>query len=339
MRFGSMDSLDDNWHGLFPLFGDVDDCLLPESLGVEALASSPQQDEAMSGNCFLHEAGDFEDPMPSGNKMGEPQHWEGEGQAEVVIYDKSSESCNCYKPHMQESAKILSRTFRTPGRMDDMQPSLAQVLRDVSYSTNYEVQEVVRIQNRQRYGMHMHFKRIYDIDAASIVYHGTTRASAASIASTGFRGAVSQRAKFGKGIYCASNLWEALAYAEPDRPALTQTILVVEMLQGPTTLGRQDQVDFGVDAAGKEILTTTNAEHTIFCAKYENQLLATYRITVRYLSDRLHTPNHYNSVGMYHPTIWKIIKEQTPAAGRKSPHPRSLQRGPRQRRLRRRPEI
>ena len=325
-----IDAYMDSDYSECPFLGDLA-ADLPESLGLAGeqeqfpCASMSYEGSGIRGASKPHEgAACSSDALRlQGNcnvQMREPAHWEGEGQLEVPIYNKSAVAGNGYKPHTQECAKVISRAFGMPGCMDDMEPSLSEVLADVSCSTNFEVEEVARIQNYQRYRMHKHFEHIYELQGgARVVFHGTTRASAASIASTGFRGAVSQRAKFGRGIYCSSLLWEALAYAEPELPTLTQTFLLVDLLQGPTTLGRQDAVDFGTDAEGKEVLTTTNTEHTIFCAKYENQLLATYRITVRFLADRQHTPAHYNTVRMYHPTIWKIIKEQTPALRLKSP--------------------
>ena len=320
----------DDCDSLLPIFGDdghLDgaESALPESLGFEEgqphLSWCPPEshDDGMPNGVGKELEAEDDMLMPSNSKMRVPASWEGDVQLELVIYEKAREQAhgNSYKPHVRESAQVLARAFGIKRGMDDVDPSLAEVLTDISSNTNYEVEEVVRIQNQQRYSMHRYFKQTYDLPGARIVYHGTTRASAASIATTGFRGAVSQRAKFGRGIYCSSVLWEALAYAEPEQPALTQTFLVVDMLQGPTAVGMQDQVDFGVDSEGREILTTTNPEATIFCSKYENQLLATYRISVRYLKDRVHTPTHYNSVRMYHPTIWKIIKEQAPTVGRK----------------------
>jgi hypothetical protein len=90
--------------------------------------------------------------------------------------------------------------------------------------------------------MHQQFKLSYGITQERTVYHGTSRVSADSIATIGFRGAASRRAKFGKGIYTSSNVWEALAYADPDITDLKQTLLVVDLLQGPTSLGKNDQV-------------------------------------------------------------------------------------------------
>ena len=162
--------------------------------------------------------------------------------------------------------------------------------------------------------MHAHFKKCYNITNERTVFHGTSRASADSITKTGFRGAVCQRAKFGKGIYTSSSVWEALAYAEPAEGDLTQTVLAVKLLQGPTTMGRQDMADFGTDEHGNQILTATNPEETIFCASHGDQLLATYRISVRHLPGRKHTPAHHNLVRIYHPTIWNRIKGQTAPA-------------------------
>jgi len=157
--------------------------------------------------------------------------------------------------------------------------------------------------------MHDAFKKVYAIENTKTVYHGTTEASAKIISNTGFRGACSQRSKFGKGIYTSSNIWEALAYAEPN-PDFIQTFLVVNLLQGSTTVGSQDMVDFGFDANGKQILTTTNQDNTIFCASHGDQLLATYRVSVRFDTATKHTSSQQNLIRMYHPKIWDIIKTQ-----------------------------
>jgi hypothetical protein len=196
----------------------------------------------------------------------------------------------------------------------DKMPILDQLFKIVRDKSNYEITGVTRVMNRTRQSMHAHFKKCYNITNERTVFHGTSRASADSITKTGFRGAVCQRAKFGRGIYATSNGCEALAYAQPAEGDMTQTVLAVTMLQGPTTIGSQDMVDFGTDEHGNEILTTTNPEETIFCAAYGDQLLATYRITLRYLFEHKHTPAHHNLVRIYHPTIWNRIKGQTAPA-------------------------
>lgn len=196
----------------------------------------------------------------------------------------------------------------------DKTPTLDQLFKIVRERCNYEPTGVTRIVNDTRDSMYNHFKKCYKITNERLVYHGTSHANAKSITEKGFRGGVCQRAKYGKGIYTSSDVWEALAYAEPAEGDLTQTVLAVKLLQGPTTIGRQDMADFGTDEHGNEILTATNPEQTIFCAAYGDQLLATYRIILRYLPERKHTPAHHNLVRIYHPTIWNRIKGQTAPA-------------------------
>ena len=211
-------------------------------------------------------------------------------------------------PGGREAAGVLAEAF--PTCIDGPFPSHAQALAGIEERSNYKVVEIVRVQNISWASMHDAFKRMYSIENTRTVYHGTTGASATTISKTGFRKACSQRSKFGKGIYTSSNIWEALAYAEP-APDLTQTFLVVNLLQGPTTLGQVEMVDFGSDAAGNLILTATNPENTIFCASHGDQLLATYRVSVRFDSSTKHTPVQQNLIRMYHPTIWELIKKQT----------------------------
>lgn len=196
----------------------------------------------------------------------------------------------------------------------DKTPTLDELKKKVEDMYNHRVTSITRTVNDTRDSMYSHFKKCYNVTNERLVYHGTSKANADSITKTGFRGAVCQRAKYGKGIYTSSSVWEALAYAEPAEGDLTQTVLAVKLLQGPTTMGRQDMADFGTDEHGNEILTATNPEETIFCAAYGDQLLATYRITMRYLPERKHTPAIHNLVRIYHPTIWNLIKSQTAPA-------------------------
>jgi hypothetical protein len=78
-------------------------------------------------------------------------------------------------------------------------------------------------------------------------------------------------------------------------------------------------VDFGIDANGNTILTTTNPDNTIFCASHGDQLLATYRVSVKFNTAIQHTASQHNLVRMYHPTIWEIIKTQANAMAPKPP--------------------
>ena len=196
----------------------------------------------------------------------------------------------------------------------DEEPNLPALLSIVQDKANYEIISVEHIQNDVRKSMRGHFELCYGVTTNRVVYHGTSRASAESISKTGFRGAVCQRAKFGKGIYTSSSVWEALAYAEPSEKDWTQTVLIVNLAEGPKSTGTDGQVDFGTDEYGNEILTLTNPEGTIFCASREDQLHVMYRISVRHLTGRKHTPAHHNLVRIYHPTIWNRIKGQTAPA-------------------------
>ena len=222
---------------------------------------------------------------------------------EVPIY-----SIHSAIPGGREAAGVLAAAFQTC--VKSPVPSHAQALACIQERSNYQVVEIVRVQNIARASMHDTFKRVYAVGPTLTVYHGTTGASATTISETGFRRACSQRSKLGKGIYTSSNIWEALAYAEP-APDLTQTFLVVNLLQGPTALGQVEMVDFGSDSAGNQILTVTNPENTTFCASLCDQLLATYRVSVRFDSSTKHTPAQQNLIRMYHPTIWELIQRQT----------------------------
>jgi len=205
-----------------------------------------------------------------------------------------------------ECRALLAAAFgRTLGF--DPPRALRALLAELARRSNYEILSVTRLQNPARHAMHRHFARVYDVDKPRRVYHGTTPARAAAIARHGFRTAASQRAKFGKGIYTAADPWEALAYAEPDPASLVQSLLVADLLQGPTSVGAPELADFGVDEQGTPITTTTNAEATIFCAAYEDQLYAHYLVTARFRLECLGDLSSAPCVRGFHPQLWKLI--------------------------------
>ncbi len=86
------------------------------------------------------------------------------------------------------------------------------------------------------------------------------------------------------------------------------SVVSVEYLQGPSTPDEQDQVDFGLDAQGYEILTLTSPDKTIFCASRENQLFVTHRITVRYMLESPFTQRIKDCIHVVHSHITTIIK-------------------------------
>lgn len=221
---------------------------------------------------------------------------------ETTIFDRYSK----VKPdqHETELRRVLCDTFALQEFVFSDSYSL---MGEISYKSNYSVDNVTRVMNKQHYKMHRCFAENYGIDATRTVYHGTSNKGAQCIQAVGFKASAGKRAKFGKGIYTSPIVWEALGYSKPYQDA-RQDFFVVEMLQGPTALGSEDQIDFGFDAAGKEILTLKNPEETILCASKENQVLATYRITLRYMYEKPFLLRHRECVRIVHPDIAHVIK-------------------------------
>jgi hypothetical protein len=180
--------------------------------------------------------------------------------------------------------------------------------REVLEQTNYEVLEIVRIDNHVAEETQRAFGQAHGIDNYATVFHGTFHANAARIERQGPRSACSQRDKYGKGVYAASSVWEAVAYAAPDGVGLHQCFFVASLLQGNTAVFDLAASHSGVDRQGRPLHTTTNPEGTVFCAWYESQLRMTHRVTVRWVPGRPHTPVIHNRIKIYHPDIWQRIK-------------------------------
>ena len=201
------------------------------------------------------------------------------------------------------------------GKFGDTMPTLDHILSVVLKLCNCEVVSVTVIDNGKRLSMYNHFKKVYQVTNERVVYHGTSHANARQICKGGFRSAACQRGKFGKGPYSAVGVFDALAYAEPSPEDLTQTVVVAKLGHGLIGVGHENQVEFGTVPTGEEILTLTNSECSMFCARFEDQLLPTHRVTVRFLTNSKHTPSIHNLVSIYHPTIWDRIKKQTAQPG------------------------
>jgi hypothetical protein len=227
---------------------------------------------------------------------------------ETIIYDAHTTSLHV-QLHEAEICRVLGTSFPFLLYQEgsDLRSS-RELLLDIQEHSNFALEEIVRVMNKTQYTMHRAFAESYGVDTSRTTFHGTSLAAAALITSTGFKGAASQRALFGKGVYSSPDVWEALAYATPTSEA-HQIVFVVDYLQGPHAEGVKDQIDFGVDHNGREILTLTNPEETILCASKEYQLLATYRMTVRYLCDRVFTKKHRDCVRVVHADIGRIIRQ------------------------------
>ncbi len=165
--------------------------------------------------------------------------------------------------HEQECCTVLEQTFCMPSQ--GLVKDLPQLIDTVATQSNYLVCDITRLENTAQRQMHEQFKNSYAITNTRQVYHGTGQAPL--IARVGFRGAASERAKYGKGIYTSNCVYHALAYAELT-PEDKLTFLVVQLHVGATGLGKQDQVDFGHNARGERILTLTNLEGDIYCASH-----------------------------------------------------------------------
>jgi len=225
-----------------------------------------------------------------------------EGHSETQIFDVySSVKTDQYATELR---RVLTQAFSL---QDYVCNDIEQLMNQITSNSNYSVENVTRVMNKKHYRMHQSFAENYEIKTTRTVYHGTSQAGAKSIQTVGFKGSAGRRAKFGKGIYSSPIVWEAIGYSKPYHDA-RQVFFVVEMLQGPTALGSEDQVDFGVDDQGAEILTLKNPEDTILCASKENQMLATYRITVRYNFEKPFLFRHRECIRVVHPDIALLIK-------------------------------
>ena len=254
-----------------------------------------------------------------------PPHWEGEAPL-VTLYDgdpsKSSEA------HLTEAVKVVHNMLphdREPLEKYKLNPG--KIFEDVVGISNYEVTNIIRVQNKLRWAMGMALYGVYELEEYPIlrVYHGCTEKSAQNICEFGFRAAPAERSLWGKGIYSSAFLWEALAYGRPHPLTGEQTVIVARLTTGPKAIGTANQDDAGRNSDDKEILTTTNPNETIFCAKYECQMVASYRVTFKYRADIPHTEVHDKFVKMWHPHIFHMfIKTKSQPATAPS-GPNSLQ--------------
>ena len=224
-----------------------------------------------------------------------------------VLYERDGDramvvEADCKTMIMEAFSSCFIGSKETTYDKEDV--TFSSVLQCIKQKSNHDIIKIERVRNDQQSGMHSSFKTLYGIVNCRTVYHGTSRKSSENIARKGFRGAASYRAKFGKGIYTSSNVWEAIAYAEPCSEFMYQTFMVVSLLQGPTCIGSANMVDFGYDQLDRPILTTTNPENTIFCASHGSQLLSTYRVTVQQDAAVVPVVAQKNVVYLYHPAIW-----------------------------------
>jgi hypothetical protein len=115
---------------------------------------------------------------------------------ETQIFDRYS-TVNIDE-YSTELRRVLTKAFC----LEDYVCSDSQQLMDqIAYHSNYSVENVTRVMNKQHYRMQRSFAENYSIRATRTVYHGTSQSGAQCIQAVGFKAAASRRAKFGRGIY------------------------------------------------------------------------------------------------------------------------------------------
>lgn len=233
---------------------------------------------------------------------------------ETTLFDAADSTHLNVAEHEAELCGVIGAAFGCLGHstFGDLR-SFRQLVEELPGHCNYSLEKVVRVMNRAQYKMHRAVADSFNVRTSCTTYHGTTLAASALITNTGFKGAACERALHGKGVYSSPDVWTALSFATPFERT-RQVFFVVEYIQGPSAPGVQDQVDFGVDAQGQEILTLTSPDLSILCASRENQLLATHRITVRYMEERPYTQRHKDCCKVMHSHIVSIIKVQNKIA-------------------------
>lgn len=141
--------------------------------------------------------------------------------------------------------------------------------------TNYRVVAVVGVEHRMRMGFQDLLRVNFGLTAQGdvmTVFHGTPGEHVDSITRTGLRGAACRRAKSGRGVYTTRDFWEAVAYSPPDGNHW-QYVLRCDLVCGSIKQGVADQVDFGVDARGAPVLTSTCAAGRVMVPLQDAQLV------------------------------------------------------------------
>lgn len=275
-------------------------------VGDDAALMNPFDSHPVDGQSPSNDAGASmnEDYYPDFLHADEP-----ESQfMETCIYDDQSELNDlCTFTEMSdEAARVLLTMFPSCVQAVNHQ-GLDDIAVQIALKSNYKVKQIFRITNTVREKMHNCFKTCYNISNERMVMHGTSEVAAKCIVKTGFRAAAGQRSKYGRGVYSTSDEWQALAYAKPNDLDWTQTVLVASLLAGPTKRGKEGMIDYGDDDQGRQILTATNEDRTIFCASHEEQMLAQYRVTVRFQVQVKPTDEQKRVVKLHHPSIFETF--------------------------------
>lgn len=175
----------------------------------------------------------------------------------------------------------------------------------------YRILGLWRVENWKLWTMHKHFGEVYKIEKSTVLYHASTLADAASIAQSGVRGGCVQAMKLGwKGVCSWRDVGSALKLATPE--AGTQTLVIMEALEGRKVNGALSNVAFGEDAKGRGFMTKTNRAGNMAMVQFDAQLLATHILTLSIDHDK-QTKTTEERLGGFH----SKIREERAARGMK----------------------
>jgi hypothetical protein len=145
--------------------------------------------------------------------------------------------------HEAELCDVMGRAFPrllAHAGAGDARDSNA-LLEEVAEKAGFRVTGVVGVLSRVQRDMYLQFAESYQIRQARTAFHGTSYKNAKLIQQNGFSVAAGERCKYGKGIYFSTAFLQAALFAEPHSVSY-QEVLVVQVLQGPSAVGRQGQV-------------------------------------------------------------------------------------------------
>ena len=251
-------------------------------LPLDSLTSS-DYDQSLAESAFDAQVDEIRACLrrPCSEHRDTPKPLTSQNQQQVVVLDSAFDVLAFPDKHRTEANKVLAKSFfpDEPLGHDDVAARLLT-------RYGYEVLRVVRVQDTRRREMYESFRAVYGIANEADTFYGASPAAAETIAQSGIRAEAGQRARLGNGVYSMSNVWEALASAEPDSARdLMQELFVCKVALGSCELesegGEIALASFGSTMHNEEILTRTNTEQTIFCCKYENQVVVEYRVQLR----------------------------------------------------------
>ena len=218
------------------------------------------------------------------------------------------------------SRPLMRKAF--PDRWDRWQQeqqehAIAQVFEDITSASGYIFTEVC-IEPSESYE---HWKPAFDafgkehkMETSSIVFHGSSREAVLAIHAEGFDPERVRMVHHGRGPYVTHDLFEALAFAEPDENGVLWVVYGRAHLGDPQDIpvGIDGQTDFGVRADGAPIVTLTNPTRIYWClSDPKRQFISNGFMGFRVKMDE--RPSDFALIHMcYTPAVWDEMKARLP---------------------------